>query len=147
MKHYFYWPSYNKLIFDNCTLTYDNDVILWIGCCTIQPPIKFRGSFATFFLPLIRISGNIILLLVWKWRTIIVWVDIELISARVKLEVCDVTNLPYMDINWQYISIYGYFVTSLTAYYSCGDIKYPYIIVDLCHEVTVHWILLLVLLL
>ena len=39
-----------------------------------------------------------------------------LISAREKLAVCDVTNLPYMDINWKYISIYGYFVTSLTAY-------------------------------
>ena len=33
------------------------------------------------------------------------------------------TNLPYMDINWQSISIYGYVVTSLTAYYSCADIK------------------------
>ena len=37
------------------------------------------------------------------------------------LAVCDVTYLPYMDINLQSISIYGYFVTSLTAYYSCAD--------------------------
>ena len=42
---------------------------------------------------------------------------------REKLAVCDVTNLPYMGINWQYISIYGDFVTSLTAYYSCADIS------------------------
>ena len=28
-----------------------------------------------------------------------------------------------MDINWQSVSIYGYFVTSLTAYYSCADIR------------------------
>ena len=28
-----------------------------------------------------------------------------------------------MDINWQFISIYGYYVTSLTAYYSCADIS------------------------
>ena len=28
-----------------------------------------------------------------------------------------------MDINWQTISIYGDFVTSLTAYYSCADIN------------------------
>ena len=43
-----------------------------------------------------------------------VWIScttIILISAREKLRVCDVTNLPY-----------GYFVTSLTAYYSCADI-------------------------
>ena len=33
------------------------------------------------------------------------------------------TNLPCMDINWQSISIYGKFVTSLTAYYLCADIK------------------------
>ena len=35
-----------------------------------------------------------------------------IISAREKLAVCDVTNLPYwyIDINWQSISIYGYFV-------------------------------------
>ena len=46
-----------------------------------------------------------------------------LISTREKLTVCDVTNLPYMDINRQSISIYGYFETSLTAYYSCEDIN------------------------
>ena len=47
------------------------------------------------------------------------------ISACEKLAVCDVTNLPYMDTNWQSISTYGigYFVTSLTAYYSCADIN------------------------
>ena len=45
------------------------------------------------------------------------------ISAREKLAVCDVTNLPYMDINRQSISIYGYLVTSLTVYYSCADIN------------------------
>ena len=28
-----------------------------------------------------------------------------------------------MDINWQYITKYGYFVTSLTAYYSRVDIN------------------------
>ena len=50
-------------------------------------------------------------------------VNIYVISAREKLTVCDVTNLPNMDINWQSISIYGYFVTSLTAYYSCADIN------------------------
>ena len=47
--------------------------------------------------------------------------DFVLISEREKLAVCDVTNLPYLDINWQLISIYGYFATSLTAYYSCAD--------------------------
>ena len=47
-----------------------------------------------------------------------------LISALEKLVVCDVTNLPYMDINRQSISLYGYFVTSLTAYYSGADINY-----------------------
>ena len=36
---------------------------------------------------------------------------------------CDVTNLPYMAINWQSISIYGDVVTSLTAYYSCAEIN------------------------
>ena len=46
-----------------------------------------------------------------------------LIPAREKLAVCDVTNLPYMDINWQFISIYHDFVTSLPAYYSCADIS------------------------
>ena len=46
-----------------------------------------------------------------------------LISSREKLAVCDVKNLPYMDINRQSISIYGDFVTSLTAYYSCGYIS------------------------
>ena len=30
------------------------------------------------------------------------------------------------DINWQSISIYGDFVTSLTAYYSCADIRSQY---------------------
>ena len=39
---------------------------------------------------------------------------------------CDVTNFPYMDINWQLISIYGDFVTSLTAYYSRTDISYAF---------------------
>ena len=52
------------------------------------------------------------------------------LSKREKLAVCDVTNLPYMDINWQSISIYGYFVTSLVAYYSRADINqqpvFPY---------------------
>ena len=48
---------------------------------------------------------------------------ITLISAREKLLVCDVTNLPYMDTNLQSISIYGYFVPSLTAYYPCADIE------------------------
>ena len=46
-----------------------------------------------------------------------------LITAREKLTVCDVTNLPYMDINWQSISIYGYFVTSLSAKFSLADIN------------------------
>ena len=50
-------------------------------------------------------------------RTIILY------STREKLAVCDVMNLPYMDINWKYIPIYGYFVTSMTAYYSCADIN------------------------
>ena len=49
--------------------------------------------------------------------------SVSIISAREKLAICDVTNLPYMDINWQSISIYGYFVTSLIAYYSCADIS------------------------
>ena len=40
-----------------------------------------------------------------------------------QLAVCDVTKLPYMDINSQSISIYGDFVTSLTAYYSWSGIK------------------------
>ena len=45
---------------------------------------------------------------------------------RENLAVCDVINLPYMNINWQSISIYyGYFVTSLTAYYSCENINPP----------------------
>ena len=48
-----------------------------------------------------------------------------IISAREKLTVCDV-YLPYMDINLQFIFIYGYFVTSLTAYYSCEDINSRY---------------------
>ena len=48
----------------------------------------------------------------------------RLLSAREKLTVCDVTNLPIMDINRQSISIYyGSFVTSLTAYYSCAGIS------------------------
>ena len=47
----------------------------------------------------------------------------DLISSREKLAVCDVTNLPYMVINRQPISIYCDFVTSLTAYYSCGYIS------------------------
>ena len=46
-----------------------------------------------------------------------------LISTHEKITVCDVTNLPYININCQYISIYGYFVKSLTAYYSCADIS------------------------
>ena len=47
------------------------------------------------------------------------------IFAREKLaaSACDAKNLPYMDINWRSIPIYGYFVTSLTAYYSCEDIS------------------------
>ena len=49
---------------------------------------------------------------------------IYIISACEKLTVCDVTNLPHLDINWQSIFIqYGYFVTSPTAYYSCADIR------------------------
>ena len=51
-----------------------------------------------------------------------------LISSREKLVVCDVTNLPYMDINWQSISIYGHFVASLSAYYSCANIRRFYAI-------------------
>ena len=47
----------------------------------------------------------------------------HLISAREKLAFCDVTNLPYMDINWQSISIYGEFMTLPTTYYSCADIS------------------------
>ena len=47
----------------------------------------------------------------------------RIISPRKKLAVCDVKNLPYMDINWQSIYIYGDFVTSLTAYYSRVDIS------------------------
>ena len=47
----------------------------------------------------------------------------SLMSAGEKLALCDVTNLPYMDIDWQSISIYGHFVTSLTVYYSCADIN------------------------
>ena len=44
---------------------------------------------------------------------------VRLISAREKMEGCDVTTLPYMDIKCQSISIYqyGYFVTSLLV---CG---------------------------
>ena len=45
-----------------------------------------------------------------------------LISVREKYAVYDVTNLPNMDLNWPSISKYGYFVTSLTAYYLCADI-------------------------
>ena len=41
-------------------------------------------------------------------------------TSREKLVVSDVTKSPYMDI--QFISIYGKFVTSLSAYYSCEDI-------------------------
>ena len=37
----------------------------------------------------------------WDWM-----IYESVISAREKLAVCDVTNLPYMDINWQSISIY-----------------------------------------
>ena len=56
-----------------------------------------------------------------------------LIFAREKLTVCDVTNLPY-DNTFPYMVI-GYFVTSLTAYYSCADInmyklKYFYTLSD-----------------
>ena len=48
----------------------------------------------------------------------------DVISAREELTVCEVTNLPYnMEINWQSISIYDYFVTSLNASYSCADIN------------------------
>ena len=52
-----------------------------------------------------------------SWHNVIgemSWLNRLLISAREKIAVCDVTNLPYMDINWQSISIYGYLVTSLT---------------------------------
>ena len=52
-----------------------------------------------------------------------VWYISLIISVREKLAVCDVKNLPCMDINWQSIAIYGYIVTSLTAYYSCADIN------------------------
>ena len=45
------------------------------------------------------------------------------ISVREKLAVCDFTNLPYMDMNWQSLYMYGYFVTSLVAYYSRADIN------------------------
>ena len=55
------------------------------------------------------------------WISGIWCIKIRLIGAREKLTVCDVTNLPYMDINRQPISIYGSFVTSLTAYNSCAD--------------------------
>ena len=34
----------------------------------------------------------------------------------------DVTKSPYMDMDCQFISIYGKFVTSLSAFYSCEDI-------------------------
>ena len=37
----------------------------------------------------------------------------------------------YGYINWQSISIYGYFVTSLIAYYSCADINESRLIVGL----------------
>ena len=43
---------------------------------------------------------------------------LRVLSAREKLAVSDVTNLPNKDINCQSISIYGDFVTSLNAYYS-----------------------------
>ena len=49
-------------------------------------------------------------------------IKLQLIPDREKYAICDVTILPYMEINWQSISIYSYFVTSLTAYYSCADI-------------------------
>ena len=57
-----------------------------------------------------------------------------LISAREKLAVCDVTNLPYMDVNWQSISIYDYFVACHwppTIRVRILDLMYWYI---RCHE-------------
>ena len=32
------------LFLNNCTLTYDNDVIFWTGCCTSRMPIINRSS-------------------------------------------------------------------------------------------------------
>ena len=58
----------------------------------------------------------------FKFVLLIVYIK-ALILPREKLAVCDVTNLPYMDINWESIPIYGDFVTSLSAFYSCADIN------------------------
>ena len=49
-------------------------------------------------------------------------IKVSLISARKHLAVCDVTNVPYMEINWQSLSIYGYLVTWLAADYLCAGI-------------------------
>ena len=54
----------------------------------------------------------------------------RLLSAHEKLAVCDVTNLPYLDINWQSMSIYGNFLTSLSAYYSCAEYSGPVITIQ-----------------
>ena len=45
-----------------------------------------------------------------------------LISAHKQKAVSDLTNLPYMETNCQFISIYGQFVTSQTASFSRADI-------------------------
>ena len=51
--------------------------------------------------------------------------------------------LPYMGMDCQFISLYGEFVTSLSAYYSHENIStyfttFPFIVIVLC-SVIKHW--------
>ena len=78
--------------------------------------------------------------------------QVPLTSALEKLAVCDVTNLPYMDINGQSISIYGYFVTSLlfvcgyltsgSCYSTKNRCTTSGILVVICHQILIKGILL-----
>ena len=38
-----------KFHFFNCTLTYNNDIIFWTGCCTSRVPMNNRSSMALNF--------------------------------------------------------------------------------------------------